>query len=445
MLRYSLVHTYRSSLTCSCVSRSFSTDQRSLWKNFDQKVFEGFYQRRLERFAGDRVQLITHLRSRAESLLKTSSAIQYLKHCNTPTTMNQFSQRLSTDELIHLLFFAYQHQVKLDLLTKRLIECVSSADTSLSSSSFVELLHLLVLHQQKHYDSQTKLPNRSLTDFLHRLESNLTKEQITQFSISELSLLSTAMYRLQIPVSNDQLLHQIGQRLIADESSKCLSAVDKQNLIKILTLSNYRRAEIADALANRFNQSFEEQHRQASLRSFSSEIVRMTMRISHYFSLMRFYSPRFFANCTKLIESESKSVTPSYRAKDIIQIMNTLINMGYVRRIDSPYLHLIDSYQEMKQFDQRPERLVDLLTPLAMIGYFPETFLAQLFTAENLNRLTGNGRQTLADLNYSRVFLESRLKEKLFFIAQSYKVLCAPETPLLDQVCSLSLVVNALL
>lgn len=384
MFRYSFVRL--------CLSRYFSTDQRSLLKNFDQKVFDGFHQRRLERFAGDREEMITHLQTRVESLLRTSSAIQYLKQCNTKSTVKQFSRAMTTDDLIHLLVFAYQHQLKLDLLTKRLIECTSSDDTPLSSSSFVELCHLLVLHQQKHYDSQTKLPNRTLVDFLNRLESHLTNEQIAQFSISELSLLSTAMYRLQIPLSNAQLLHQIGQHLVADEESKCLSAVDKQNLIKILTLSNYRRAEIADALANRFNQSFEDKHRQATLQSFSYEIVRMTMRISSYFSLMRFYSSRFFVNCLKLIESESNSVTPSYRAKDIIQIMNVLITMGHVRRIDTKYLHLIENYHRQKQFDQKPERLVDLLTPLAMIGYFPEKLLEELFTTENLNRLTGKAK-----------------------------------------------------
>ena len=359
--------------------------------------------------------------------------------------MKQFSRALTSDDLIHLLFFAYQHQLKLDLLTKRLIECIPSDDTPLLSSSFVELLHLLVLHQQKHYDSHTKLPNRTLVDFLHRLENHLTKEQIAQFSISDLSLLSTAMYRLQIPLSNTQLLGQIGQQLVADEKSRCLSAVDKQNLIKILTLSNYQRAEIADALANRFNQSFEDRHRQATLQSFSYEIVRMTMRISGYFSLMRFYSSRFFVNCLKLIGSESNSFTLSYRAKDIIQIMNTLITMGHVRRIETKYLHLIENYHRQKQFDQKPERLVDLLTPLAMIDYFPEKLLEELFTTENLNRLTGKAKADAESKLESSISRISSERETLLHCSILPSALFAEDTTARSSSESLSLAVITLL
>jgi hypothetical protein len=196
------------------------------------------------------------------------------------------------------------------------------------------------------------------------------------------------MYRLQIPIKNLDLLQSIGQCLINDEMNKSLSAVDKQNLVKILTLSNYGRIDIAESLANRFNQSFE-QHLHSNLTSFSYEIVRMTMRIGIYFSLFHFYSQRFFVNCLKLIELESNSTKPSYRAKDIIQIMNTLIYMGYTRKINSKYLDLIDLYDRMNQFDQKPERLVDLLTPLAMIDYFPDELLKKLFSEENLHQLTG--------------------------------------------------------
>ncbi|CAF1363129.1 unnamed protein product [Rotaria sordida] len=85
------------------------------------------------------------------------------------------------------------------------------------------------------------------------------------------------MCRLQISLKNINLLDYITQYLINDEKEKIFSAVDKQNFIKILTLSNYGKINIAQSLANRFNQSFE-QHIQLNLYSFSYEIVRMTCR-----------------------------------------------------------------------------------------------------------------------------------------------------------------------
>jgi hypothetical protein len=113
------------------------------------------------------------------------------------------------------------------------------------------------------------------------------------------------------------------------------------------------------------------------------------MRIGIYFSIFHFYSQRFFENCLKLIEFESNSSSPNYRAKDMIQIMNTLIYMGYIRKTNVKYMNLIYTYHQMKQFDQNPERLVDALAPLAMIGHFPEDLLNELFTKENLNQLNG--------------------------------------------------------
>ncbi|CAF4181942.1 unnamed protein product [Rotaria sordida] len=93
------------------------------------------------------------------------------------------------------------------------------------------------------------------------------------------------MCRLQISLKNINLLDYITQYLINDEKEKIFSAVDKQNFIKILTLSNYGKINIAQSFANRFNQSFAnrfnqsfEQHIQLNLYSFSYEIVRMTCR-----------------------------------------------------------------------------------------------------------------------------------------------------------------------
>ncbi|CAF3460263.1 unnamed protein product, partial [Rotaria sp. Silwood2] len=134
-----------------------------------------------------------------------------------------------------------------------------------------------------------------------------------------------------------------------------------------------------------------EQHIQSNLSSFSYEIVRMTMRIGIYFSMLHFYTNEFFKNCLKLIELESNSSTPLYRAKDIIQIMNTLIYMGYVRKQNVKYLDLIHTYHQMNQFDKKSERLVDVLAPLAIINCFPENLLQELFTKENLNQLIGKG------------------------------------------------------
>jgi hypothetical protein len=52
-------------------------------------------------------------------------------------------------------------------------------------------------------------------------------------------------------------------------------------------------------------------------------------------------------------------------------------------------MNLIYIYNQMNQFEQKPERLVDVLAPLASIDYFPEDLLKKLFTNENLNQLTG--------------------------------------------------------
>ncbi|CAF4272251.1 unnamed protein product [Rotaria magnacalcarata] len=90
--------------------------------------------------------------------------------------------------------------------------------------------------------------------------------------------------------------------------------------------------------------------------------------------------------------------------------------MGYIRKASLKYLDLIRAHQQMNQFNDKSERLADVLAPLAMINCFPEDLLEQLFTNENLNRLT-----------------ESRMKEKLFFISQSRGILCSSRQSLLDQ------------
>jgi hypothetical protein len=329
-----------------------------------------------------------HIRTHIESIFQTSSIIDYLINFNSKTSTKHFSHTLTIEQLNDILFFAYEHNIKLDFLTKHLIECVLPINKKFPSNVFIELINLFVLHQQKHYDYQTKSPNKILKNFVNDLELNLTKDEINHFSLSDLSFLCSAMYRLQISLTNTDLLEYIGHYLINDEKKKSLSAVDKQNLIKILTLSNYGTIDIANALANRFNQSFE-QHIQSNLNTFSYEIVRMTMRIGIYFVMFQFYSKEFFENCLKLIELESNSLLPFYRAKDIIQIMNTLIYMGYVRKYNLKYLNLIHIYEQMNQFDQKPDRLVDVLAPLATIGYFTENLLEKLFTKDNLNQMTG--------------------------------------------------------
>ena len=380
------IYTTRWLLFPSHFIRSLSNNQRFITKNFDRKTFEYFTSRRLELFNGNKEQMNNQIRTNLEKLLQTSSVLGYLTNFNSKNLTKDFKQTISIEQLSDILFFTYEHNIKLDRFTKRLIECVSPVtNKTFPSNLYLELINLLVLHQQKHYDHQTKNPNEFLLKFIHQLELKIPIEDL---SLTDLSLLSSAMYRLHIPIKNPDLLHLIGQHLIDDEIKKSLSAVDKQNLIKILTLSNYGRIEIAEALANRFNQSFE-QHLQSNLTSFSYEIVRMTMRIAIYFSSFRFYSQRFFSNCLKLIELESNSDKPSYRAKDVIQIMNTLIYMGHTRKINSKYLDLIDTHDRMDQFDGKPERLVDVLAPMAMIDYFPSELLNKLFTKENLQQLTG--------------------------------------------------------
>ncbi len=388
MFRYSIINHSRWSCLSSLFSRYSTHNNRLLLKNFDSKTFDYFYSRRLELFNGNKDQMSNHIRTHIESIFQTSSIIDYLINFNSKTSTKHFSHTLTIEQLNDILFFAYEHNIKLDFLTKHLIECVLPINKKFPSNVFIELINLFVLHQQKHYDYQTKSPNKILKNFVNDLELNLTKDEINHFSLSDLSFLCSAMYRLQISLTNTDLLEYIGHYLINDEKKKSLSAVDKQNLIKILTLSNYGTIDIANALANRFNQSFE-QHIQSNLNTFSYEIVRMTMRIGIYFVMFQFYSKEFFENCLKLIELESNSLLPFYRAKDIIQIMNTLIYMGYVRKYNLKYLNLIHIYEQMNQFDQKPDRLVDVLAPLATIGYFTENLLEKLFTKDNLNQMTG--------------------------------------------------------
>ncbi|CAF3188265.1 unnamed protein product [Rotaria socialis] len=417
MIRNSIINHSRWFLFPSFFVRYLSNQNRSIVKNFDKKLFDYFYACRLKEFNNNREQMSDHIRTHIESILKTSSALNYLISLNSTNQQQLLSLTISIEQLRDILFFAYEHNIKLNLIVKHLIQCVSSnANHKLDSNLFIELMNLLVLHQQKYYDITTKDPNEILQKFINHLELSLTKDQIKTISLTDLSLLCSAMYRLQISLKNVNLLDYIAQYLIDDEKKKSLSAVDKQNFIKMLTLSNYGEKTVAESLANRFNQSFE-QHMRPNLHLLSYEIVRMTMRIGIYFSMFRFYSDRFFENCWKLIELESNSSMPSYRAKDIIQIMNTLIYMGYIRKTSLKYLDLIRTHQQMNQFNDKSERLVDVLAPLAMINCFPEDLLEQLFTKENLNRLT-----------------ESRMKEKLFFISQSYRIVCASsQRSLLDQ------------
>lgn len=408
MLSSSIIHPSR---WLSSFYRSFSNSNRLIIKNFDRKTFDYLASRRLEKFNGNKEQMSRDIHANLQSLFKTSSVLNYLTNSNSRNSTKSFSQTISIEQLTDILFFAYENNLKLDLFTKHLLECLSPINKPIPFNLHLELINLLVLHQQKHYDHQTKNPNKILQNLIHHLELSLTKDQIHNLPLPEFSLFCSAMYRLQIPLQNQDLLESIGQYLINDEQKKSLSAVDKQNLIKILSLSNYGRREIAQALANRFNQSFE-QHLQSNLTSFSYEIVRMTMRIGIYFSLLRFYSARFFRNCCKLIELESSSHKPSYRAKDIIQIMNTLISMGYIRQINSKYIDLIDMYDRMNQFDQKPERLVDVLAPLTSIDYFPDQLLKKLFTQENLLQLNGRISHNVSeeiDLTIFRISSERKV------------------------------------
>ena len=383
---------FRQFFLSSSITRAL-THRLILPKNFDRKTFDYLTTRRLKKFNGNKEQLSARIHTNLQNLFQTTSVLNYLTKFNfMNSSIEQFSQTISIEQLNDILFFAYEHSLQLDLFTKRLLERVSPIEKSISFDLYLEFINLLVLHQQKRYDQQTKLSNQILQKLIYHLELTLTKDQIQTIPLSELSLLCSAMYRLQLPLKNADLLRSIGEHLIEDELKKSLSAVDKQNFLKILSLSNYGRRRIAEALVNRFNHSFE-QHLQNHLTSFSLEIVRMTMRIAQYLSLVHFYSERFFDNCIKLIELESSSTQPSYRAKDIIQIMNTLIFFGYTRTINEKYMHLIEIYNRTNQFEEKPERLIDVLAPLASIDYFPEYLLTKLFTGENLRQLTGRESQ----------------------------------------------------
>ncbi|CAF4913155.1 unnamed protein product, partial [Rotaria sp. Silwood2] len=150
-----------------------------------------------------------HIRTHIESVLKTSSIINYLINLNSINQYKQFSQKISIEQLNDILFFAYEHNIKLNLLTKHLIQCVSSINNNFHSNLFIELINLFVLHQQKYYDIQTKIPNEILQKFINHLELNLTNDQIKIISLFDLNLLCSAMYRLQISLKNQNLLKYI--------------------------------------------------------------------------------------------------------------------------------------------------------------------------------------------------------------------------------------------
>ncbi|CAF3041584.1 unnamed protein product [Rotaria sp. Silwood2] len=103
-----------------------------------------------------------HIRINLESILKTSSIINDLINLNFINQYKFFSQKISIAQLNDMLFFAYENTIKLNLLTKRLIECVLPINNSFHSNLFIELIDLFVLHQQKYYDQATKIPNEIL-------------------------------------------------------------------------------------------------------------------------------------------------------------------------------------------------------------------------------------------------------------------------------------------
>ena len=176
MYRYLFIPHYR---LFSFVAARFSSNQL---KNFERKTFDYFYTRRLKFFNGNQQQMSNHLHSQLQSLLRTSAINNQLIHLNST---KDFTENLSIEQLNDLLFFAYEHQIKLDLLTKRLIECVDPTHTQPSPHLFIELVNLLVLHQQKYYDYETKVPNKTLENFLQTFELNLTIEQIKTFSVQQ--------------------------------------------------------------------------------------------------------------------------------------------------------------------------------------------------------------------------------------------------------------------
>lgn len=365
MIRSSFYQFYR------CLSQ---TSTKSIRKSFDEKLFENFYQRRFPS--------TSNIENQLEKFSKT-----FLHRFNENPTLMKTT--LHFDQLIDLLYFTYKNRISFERSIPLLIENVVEP-RKISANLFIELVHLLVLHQQKYFHPQTKKPNEILIRFLRQIENQFDDEEILRLSINDLSLLSSMMYRLQMPLMNKQILEHLSTHLIEDEEKKFLSAVDKQNFLKILTLSNSTRMDVAKSLINRFNQSFDEQREnEKNLKSFSYEIVRMMMRIGNYLSNFHYFSSSFFDNCAKLIDDESQSSSSSYRPKDIVQIMNTLIQMGSVRHVPHGYLKLIENYRQSKQFDDKPERLLDVLYPLAMIDACPPNFLDELFRRENLDRLTG--------------------------------------------------------
>ncbi|CAF1548455.1 unnamed protein product, partial [Didymodactylos carnosus] len=183
----------------------------------------------------------------------------------------------------------------------------------------------------------------------------------------------------------------------------------------------YSDARISETLSSRFNDSYE-QHSLHSDHALHTDVVILAMRLGLYLSSFNYWSSRFYKNCFQLIEYEavrlkqkSFSLTSNeqqYRSKDMIKIMNTLINIGYCyyKSINNEqyykhYLDLIELYSKSDYFKVKPDRLVNVLAPMAEIGLFPKYLLQYIFNNDVLSTLK-----------------ESKMKEKLYFIAESYKV-----------------------
>lgn len=350
----------------------------TLHKDFDREIFRKFEKTRDDRFN-------VELRKELEKIFSSSSPIETLRDLNSnPSKCRTLKIDLSVEEFKKILYFSYKNNLRLDGLTKFLIDQISMFDEkSVRLTDFVELLHLLVVHRENLYDKKTKNVNKKLDKVLTKLEENLPVEEIDRISVEQLGLISSSMYRLQVPMKNRFLLEKIRIFLSDDRTKKNLSALDKQNFVKIVSASNYKTMEIGRALVERFIDSFDERQENR----LSPEIVRLAMRIAVYLFEIRFYSPQFFETVFRIVDKTENS--EFYRGKDLLTLIQISIQIGFVQQIRPSIVELIENYDRNRQFDGQIERLVDLLQPLAMIEYFPTDLIRRVFVQQNLQRFKG--------------------------------------------------------
>src|SRR5438874_7801316 len=106
MFSYSIIKSSRWLFIPSYFSRYLIHTNQLIRKNFDKKIFDYLFIRRLEIFNGDKNVMSNHIYTNLESIFKTSSIINYLINLNSKNQIKNFSQIITIEQFNDILFFA---------------------------------------------------------------------------------------------------------------------------------------------------------------------------------------------------------------------------------------------------------------------------------------------------------------------------------------------------